>query len=110
MKAKLQAFYLWLRAQWRRLPSPVQAAITGIVMGFLAAVVHAYESGGCMTGVCLKSYAHSAISIGVSSIWVFYMKPSGGPPAPPAAPISALPANAIGGGNAIGGAGSGVTH
>lgn len=78
---------------WASLPHQVQAAIVALVMAFLAAILHAIESGGCLSWVCVKSYLVSAIGVALPSIYVFYMKPA---PAP--APLPAIPAGPSSGG------------
>jgi hypothetical protein len=46
------------------------------LMAALSSVVHAYDTGGCLTWVCIKGYLHGAVATGLASIWVFYMVPS----------------------------------
>jgi hypothetical protein len=74
--APLDRAYLIVRQEWAKFPHQVQAAITGILMAALSSVVHAYDTGGCLTWVCIKGYLHGAVATGLASIWVFYMVPS----------------------------------
>lgn len=66
-----------VKALWQLVPHRIQAVIVGVVMAFIGAVVNAYETNACMTVVCIRHYAMSAVVTGLSSIYVFYMKPSG---------------------------------
>lgn len=76
MVAKIKAF-------WALLPHPIQAAIVGAVMAFVGAIVNVWQAGGSLTFLSLKHYAGSALVTGITSVYVFYMRPAGTVPALP---------------------------
>ena len=88
MVAKIKAF-------WALLPHPIQAAIVGTLTAFVGAIVNVWQAGGSLTLLSLKHYAGSALVTGITSVYIFYMKPGGTVPALPPSPVPLQSASVV---------------